>query len=258
LDIATIAGLLTGVTLILLAIVSGSPLTTFIHIPSMMITIGGATAAAFISYPLKTMLGVVAIVKKTVLCKMPSATDLIAKVVKYAEKARKEGMLALEDESETEEDEFLRMGLRLAVDGTDPQLLQKIMENDITALQRRHETGIGVVQSLGTFAPAFGMIGTLVGLVQMLSNMSSPEGIGAGMAVALLTTFYGAFMANVFFLPLAGKLKNRSQEELMLRDLIVEGITSIQTGDSPRVVEEKLKSFLAPKDREAVGKKDAA
>jgi chemotaxis protein MotA len=258
LDIATIAGLLTGVTLILLAIVSGSPITTFIHIPSMMITIGGATAAAFINFPLKTMLGVVAIVKKTVLCKMPSATELIAKVVKYAEKARKEGMLALEDESETEEDEFLRLGLRLAVDGTDPQLLQKIMENDIIALQRRHEVGIGVITSLGTFAPAFGMIGTLVGLVQMLSNMSSPDGIGAGMAVALLTTFYGAFMANVFFLPLAGKLRNRSQEELMLRDLIVEGITSIQTGDSPRVVEEKLKSFLAPKEREALGKKDAA
>ncbi len=257
-DIATIAGLLTGVILILLAIVSGSPITTFIHIPSMMITIGGATAAAFISYPLKTMLGVVAIIKKTVLCKTPSPTDLIGKVVKYAEKARKEGMLALEDESETEEDEFLRLGLRLAVDGTDPQLLQKIMDNDIMALQRRHEVGIGVVQSLGTFAPAFGMIGTLVGLVQMLSNMSSPEGIGAGMAVALLTTFYGAFMANVFFLPLAGKLKHRSQEELMLRDLIVEGITSIQTGDSPRVVEEKLKSFLAPRERELIGKKDAA
>ena len=112
--------------------------------------------------------------------------------------------------------------------------------------------GIGVVTAMGTFAPAFGMIGTLVGLVQMLTNMSSPDGIGAGMAVALLTTFYGAIIANLFFLPLAGKLKNRSAEELLLRDLILEGINSIQTGDSPRVVEEKLKSFLAPKDRETL------
>lgn len=258
-DIATIAGIFTGVTLIVLAILSGSPLTTFIHVPSMMITLGGTIAATFINYPLKTVLGVVAIIKKTVLFKSATPTAMIEKIVKYAEKARKEGMLALEDESETETEEFLRLGLRLAVDGTDPGLLQKILDNDINALQRRHEVGISVVTSMGTFAPAFGMIGTLVGLVQMLSNMSSPDGIGAGMAVALLTTFYGAFMANVFFLPLAGKLKNRSAEELMIRDLTVEGIISIQTGDSPRIVEEKLKSFLAPKDRASLKKKkDAA
>jgi chemotaxis protein MotA len=258
LDIATIAGIFTGVTLILLAIISGSPVTTFIHVPSMMITLGGTVAATFINFPLKTVLGMVAIIKKTVLHKMISPAEVIEKVVKYAEKARKEGMLALEDESENEPNEFLRMGLRLAVDGTDPQLLQRILENDITALQRRHEIGISVMTSMGTFAPAFGMIGTLVGLVQMLSNMDSPDGIGAGMAVALLTTFYGAFMANVFFLPLAGKLRNRSQEELMLRDLIVEGIISIQTGDSPRIVEEKLKSFLAPKDRLGIERKKGA
>lgn len=224
----------------------------------MMITLGGTVAATFINFPLKTVLGMVAIIKKAVLHKMISPAEVIEKVVRYAEKARKEGMLALEDESENEQNEFLRMGLRLAVDGTDPQLLQRILENDISALQRRHEVGISVMTSMGTFAPAFGMIGTLVGLVQMLSNMDSPDGIGAGMAVALLTTFYGAFMANVFFLPLAGKLRNRSQEELMLRDLIVEGIISIQTGDSPRIVEEKLKSFLAPKDRLGLSRKKGA
>ena len=159
-------------------------------------------------------------------------------------------MLALENESESEPDDFLRKGLSLAVDGTDPQLLQKILANDVSALEGRHQIGQNVLAAMGAFAPAFGMIGTLIGLVQMLSSITSPEGIGAGMAIALLTTFYGALMANVFFLPMAGKLKTRTQEELLLRELIIEGIVAIQSGDSPRVVEEKLKSFLPPKERE--------
>jgi chemotaxis protein MotA len=257
-DIATIAGVFTGVTLILLAIVASSPLTTFFDVPSLMITVGGAVAATFISFPLRTVLSMVAVYKKTILHRLETPTQIIQTIVGYAEKARKEGMLALEDESETEPNEFLRMGLRLAVDGTDPQLLHRIMENDIEALGRRHQTGIAVVQTMGTYAPAFGMIGTLVGLVQMLTNMSSPDSLGQGMAVALLTTFYGALMANVFFLPMAAKLKNRSQEEMALRDLVVEGIVSIQSGDSPRVVEEKLKSYLAPKERAGVGRKRGA
>ncbi len=251
-DIATVAGIFSGLTLIVLAIAQGSSPAAFLHVPSMMATIGGTIAATFVNFPLRTVFGVVGIVKKTLLHKMPEPAVLITTMVKYAEKARREGMLALEDESENEPDEFLRKGLRLAVDGTDPQLLQKILQNDISALEGRHQIGQSVLTAMGTFAPAFGMIGTLIGLVQMLSSITSPEGIGAGMAIALLTTFYGALMANILFLPMAGKLRTRSKEELLLRDLIVEGIVAIQTGDSPRVVEEKLKSFLAPKDRERV------
>ena len=167
-------------------------------------------------------------------------------MVHYAERARKEGMLALEEDSENETDLFLRKGLRLAVDGTDPSLLEKILFTDINQQITRHKEGKQILEAGGNFAPAFGMIGTLVGLIQMLSGLDDPSTIGAGMAVALLTTFYGAVLANVFFLPLAGKLETRSRDEIMIREMIIDGIMAIQTGDSPRIVEEKLKSFLSP------------
>ncbi len=256
-DLGTIIGLITGMTLVVLSMAAGTGLGLFIDVPSLMITVGGTIAASFISFPMKVVLGGIAVFRKTVLFKMDALPDLIKTIVGYAEKARKEGMLALEEESESEPNEFLRMGLRMAVDGTDPQLLQRIMENDMEALEYRHDLGVKYVTGLGTAAPAFGMIGTLVGLVKMLANMSDPSALGAGMAVALLTTFYGAFMANLLFLPLADKLKARAAEEMQVRGLVIEGIIAIQSGDSPRVVEEKLKSFLAPKDRAALSK-DAA
>jgi len=257
-DIATVAGLVTGFTLVFLAILSSGSVNLFIDIPSMMIVGGGTIAATLTCFPIKTVFSVMGVIKKTLLHKLETPPDVIATVVKYAEKARKEGMLALEEESETEPNEFLRMGLRLAVDGTDAELLKRILGNDIEGVERRHQVGVNLVQTMGTYAPAFGMIGTLVGLVSMLANMSDPGALGAGMAVALLTTFYGAMAANAVFLPLAVKLKGRSDEELALRDLIVEGIISIQGGDSPRIVEEKLKSFLAPRERAAMSKEKAA
>jgi len=155
-------------------------------------------------------------------------------------------MLALEEDSENEPDKFLAKGLRLAVDGTDPQLLARIMETDLSALETRHKEGKSIFEQLGMFAPAFGMIGTLIGLVQMLANLSDPSSIGSGMAIALLTTFYGSVIANLVALPIAGKLKARSNEELHTREMIIEGIMSIQSGDSPRIVQEKLKSYLTP------------
>ncbi len=251
-DIATIAGLATGLTLVFLAILSGGSITLFIDVPSLMIVGGGTIAATLTCFPLKTVLSVIGVIKKAILAKMQTSTEIIRTIVKYAEKARKEGMLALEEESENEPNEFLRLGLRLAVDGTDPDLLKRILENDMDALERRHQVGVNMVQTMGTYAPAFGMIGTLVGLVQMLANMSDPGSLGSSMAVALITTFYGALFANAIFLPLATKLKGRSEEELAQREMIVEGIISIQSGDSPRIVEEKLKSFLAPREREAL------
>jgi len=157
-----------------------------------------------------------------------------------------------EEDSETEPDVFLAKGLKLAVDGTDPQLLARILETDISALESRHKEGRGIFEAAGMFAPAFGMIGTLIGLVQMLANLSDPSSIGGGMAIALLTTFYGAVVANLIALPLAGKLKARSEEELQSREMIIEGIMSIQSGDSPRIVQEKLKSYLTPAQQTAL------
>jgi chemotaxis protein MotA len=186
------------------------------------------------------------IVKKTLVFAQPQPDAVISKMVQYAERARREGMLALEDDSETEADPFLRKGLRLAVDGTDPQLLEKIMQTDVQQIENRHHEGAKILAAGGSFAPAFGMIGTLIGLVSMLSTLSDPAQIGAGMATALVTTFYGAVLANTFFLPLAGKLEARSREEILNKEMIIDGIMAIQSGDSPRIVEEKLKSFLPP------------
>ena len=190
--------------------------------------------------------------KKTFLFILEDPDNVISKMVGYAERARREGMLALEEDSENETDDFLRKGLRLAVDGTDPQLLEKILETDVEQIENRHSEGAKILSTGGTFAPAFGMIGTLIGLVNMLSNLEDPTQIGAGMATALITTFYGAVLANAVFLPLAGKLETRSKEEMVIKNMVIEGIMAIQSGDSPRIVEEKLKSFLSPTERKRV------
>lgn len=245
-DIATLVGIVLAFGLIVWAISIGGDLGGFIDIPSVAIVIGGTMAAILVNFPLAKVVGMIQVVKKTVLFAAPEPDVVIGKMVSYAERARREGMLALEEDSESEEDEFLRKGLRLAVDGTDPQLLEKIMLTDIAQISARHREGKKILEAGGTFSPAFGMIGTLVGLVNMLASLEDPTSIGAGMATALITTFYGAVLANAFFLPLAGKLETRSEEEMLVKEMIIDGIMAIQSGDSPRIVEEKLRSFLSP------------
>ncbi len=245
-DIATIIGIVGALGLIIWAILMGGSLILFVNVPSMIMVMGGTMMAIMTNYPLPKVIGMGNIIKKTILTEANDPAELIQRLVKYAEQARKEGMLALEEHSENEENEFLRKGLRLAVDGTDPALLQRILETDIEQQQKRHLEGKKILDAGGVYAPAFGMIGTLVGLVNMLANMEDPSTIGVGMAVALLTTFYGAVLANCMFIPLAGKLAMRSAEEVVVREMIIEGVMGIQSGDSPRIVEEKLKSYLTP------------
>ena len=230
----------------------GGSLSGFIDMPSVAVVLGGTFGALLVNFPLPRIIGLAGVFKKTFMFKLDDPDEVIGKMVRYAERARREGMLALEEDSENETDDFLRKGLRLAVDGTDPQLLEKILETDVEQIENRHSEGAKVLSAGGTFAPAFGMIGTLIGLVNMLSNLSDPTQIGAGMATALITTFYGAVMANALFLPLAGKLETRSKEEMMIKGMIIDGIMAIQSGDSPRIVEEKLKSFLSPSMREKI------
>ncbi len=239
-------GIVLAFGLIVWAISLGGNLGQFLNIPSVAIVIGGTMAAILANFPMAKVVGMIKVVKKTVRFAAPEPDTVIGKMVTYAERARREGMLALEEDSEDEEDEFLRKGLRLAVDGTDPQLLEKIMSTDIAQISARHREGKKILEAGGTFAPAFGMIGTLVGLVNMLATLEDPTSIGAGMATALITTFYGAVLANAFFLPLAGKLETRSEEEILVKEMIIDGIMAIQSGDSPRIVEEKLRSFLSP------------
>lgn len=249
-DLATLIGFLFGIFIVLASILTSGGIGVFINIPSIMITVGGTMAGTLAAYPLSDILGVMGVVQKAFFHKSPSSTQVISKVIKFAVKARRDGILALEEEADSEKDAFLKKGIQLAVDGTAPDLLREILESEISNLEERHKLGQSIFDTLGMLSPAFGMIGTLIGLVQMLSTMDDPSTIGPSMAVALITTFYGAVMANLFFIPISIKLKNRSKEEVSAKEVMIEGVLSIQSGDNPRVVEERLKAFLPPKLRD--------
>jgi chemotaxis protein MotA len=251
-DIATIIGIAAGVILILSAIASGGNFGMFIHVPSMLIVFGGTIAATLINFPLADVIGVIKTVKNAFLHKAAPPTEIIKTVVVFATTARRDGILALESKASEAGDEFLEKSVQLAVDGTAPELIKDILTTELAFLEERHSLGQGVFTSMGTFAPAFGMIGTLIGLISMLAALEDPSMIGEGMATALITTFYGAFIANLIFLPIAGKLKVRTRREILTKEVIIEGILSIQSGDNPRVVEQKLKAFIAPTLRDQV------
>lgn len=245
-DHGTVVGILIGMGLVFAAIFLGGGLVIFLNAPSLLIVLGGVCAAVLMSFPLGVVRSVPGVVLKTFLHRAPRPGEVLQRIVRYAEIARRDGMLALEDEAERAPDEFLRKALRLAVDGTDAELLGMILRLELRSLEDRHRTGQNVLRAAGAYAPAFGMIGTLIGLIQMLQVLDRPGSIGHGMAVALVTTFWGAFLANTLFLPLAGKLRHRSEEERAVRRLVIEGVTAIQSGDSPRIVREKLDTFLSP------------
>lgn len=251
-DIATIVGALAGVSLIAMAILQkDGSLMIFWHLPSIMIVFGGTMAATLINFPLSSVLGVISVVKKTFLHKEMEPGMVIGTMVELAEAARREGILSLEQKIEALNDDFAKTGIQLAVDGTEPEMIREVMELELDHLERRHQQGQKILSSMGMSAPGFGMIGTLIGLVKMLVNMDDPSAIGPGMSMALITTFYGAFVANLLFMPLAGKLKVRSEDERLIKRLILEGIMSIQSGENPRMVEQKLNTFVAPRRRES-------
>ena len=249
-DLSTVSGLITALALIFIAVFMGGGALGFVNFPAMMITLGGGMAATLTAFPLPKFLGAIGVVKNAFFSTPDSPAEVISRLVAFATKARREGILVLEQEAESIEDDFLRNGIELAVDGMEPELIRAILSTDLAYLTERHETGAKIFGKIGEYCPAFGMIGTLVGLVQMLQNMNDPSALGPGMATALLTTLYGAIMANVIALPIKDKLEARSAEEVLIKSLMLEGVLSIQSGDNPRVVEQKLKSFLAPTARE--------
>ena len=251
-DIATIIGILLGFMVIITAIVAGGGWQMFIHIPSMAITIGGMLCATLIHFSLPQFLGIFSIVKKTIIAKIPSQTELVQKMVNYAAINRRDGALALEQEIPNLDNSFFIKGLQMLVDGRDAEQIRDFMSIEIQYLQDRHSTGKKILEFMGSAAPAFGMIGTLIGLVQMLRNLDSPDAIGGGMAVALLTTFYGALSANLVFIPLAGKLGIYSKAETTAIEMIVEGICAIAEGDNPTIVREKMQAFISQGRREEV------
>lgn len=253
-DIATLLGFILGFVFLLWGISLSGTIGTFIHLPSLVLVLGGAVSATIISLPLKKFINSFKILKNIIASKDTKPNNIIQDIVDLANIARKEGLLALEDASEKVNDSFLRKGSMLIVDGTDPELVRSILETELSFLEERHRDGQGIFETLGSFAPAFGMIGTLIGLINMLKDLEDPASVGPNMSVALITTFYGSLFANLIFLPIANKLKIRSKEEILVKELIVEGLLSIQAGENPRIIEEKLKTFLSPEQRTSIMK----
>jgi len=248
-DIGTITGIVVGFVLIVSAIQIQGGLTFFINVPSLMIVMGGTIASTLVSFPVGRVVGVMNVVRNAFLQKNLDPNQTIDNLVAFAEKARREGILSLEGAIEEVDDDYLKSGIRLAVDGVEPELIKDILDTELAFIEDRHKIGQAIFSTMGSYAPAWGMIGTLIGLVLMLQQMEDPSSIGPAMAVALLTTLYGAIMANVVFLPIAGKLKNRTAEEILIKEITIEGIMSIQSGDNPRIVKQKLQAFLSPQMR---------
>jgi len=249
LDIATIAGILAGFGLIIGTIALGGGGAAFVHLPSLMIVIGGSTAATLVNFPMEQMIATFKVAAKAFRKQENKEMEAVQQFSDLAKLARRDGILALDRQLGEVEDPFMRVGLEMAVDGTEPDTILDIMETEVTSLIGRHKTGQGIFTSLGTYAPAFGMIGTLIGLVKMLGSLDDPSSIGPAMAIALITTFYGAVLGNLVYLPMAGKLKSKSSSEIMFKQMIIEGVLAIQRGVHPRNIERKLLNYIAPKDR---------
>lgn len=254
-DLASILGLVICFALVIFGIVSGdqgfSAMKSFLDGQSAIITFGGAFCAVLAC---NTVADFVAGLKSFALIFKVPALDtpqMIQKIIDLSNVARKEGLLSLEEAASDIDDAFLKKGILLVVDGTDPELVRGIMETELINVEGRHKAKIQFWQDLGAMGPAWGMIGTLIGLVNMLQNLSDAAAIGPAMAVALLTTLYGSMLANWICTPVSSKLKVNNDTEMMIKEIMIEGLLSIQAGENPRVIEEKLKAFLAPKDRPA-------
>ncbi|MCI9150264.1 MAG: motility protein A [Lachnospiraceae bacterium] len=255
-DIASLIGILMGLVMVVFGIVSGDgvgALGNFGDVPSVIITIGGSVSGVLASHALPDFINGLKGFTLTLKGSQDKPDEVIRNIIDLSNVARKEGLLALEETANGIEDEFLKKGIMLVVDGTDPELVRGILETDLNCVEARHKTVIGFWDKWAELGPAWGMIGTLIGLVNMLKKLNDPSAIGPAMAVALLTTLYGSLIANWLCNPTSAKLKVKNDLEISMKEVIVEGILSIQAGENPRVIEEKLKSFLSPKDRAGLG-----
>ncbi|MFT6144664.1 MAG: chemotaxis protein MotA [Myxococcota bacterium] len=248
-DLATIIGFIATVLLLVAAILIGGPLTAFVDYASVAVVIGGTMGAVYIGFPggqVKSALGAGKFALKPNSYPPGETVKLLQDL---SAKARSEGLLSLEAAAEEASDPFLKRGLQLMADGQDQDTVESVMYGEMDKISERHKGNVDVWDGIGSYAPAMGMIGTLIGLVQMLQNMSDPAAIGPAMAVALLTTFYGSLIANLIGIPIANKLKLRNKQEVAHMELIVTGMSSILAGENPRFLVERLNSTLAPADR---------
>ena len=243
-------GLMAGFIMIIISIRVAGERVSFIDVPSILITFGGSFCAILISFPFKTIVKIPKILKTLLFTPKDNRPELIIQLSNLAKKARQEGLLSLEDDIEQMKNPLLATGLQMVVDGVEPDRIREIMEMELDAIERRHRLGQDVFYKWGELAPGFGMIGTLIGLIIMLAELDDPSAIGSGMATALITTFYGSLASNLLFLPIANNLKSQTDEEMFTGELIIDGVLEIQAGSNPRLLEEKLTTYLSTEERE--------
>ena len=248
-DMLTMIGLLIGAGLLVNGMMSGSSLMIFWDVPSVLITVGGSFAAVLMVYSMEDIKLLGKLIGQIFSEKKISSVEIVRKFAHVSKKARREGLLSLEDDISDLEDEFMKKGLQMVVDGIEPDTIKDILELEIDEMENRHNNSASIFSAWGVYAPAFGMIGTLIGLIQMLQNLTDISNIASGMGKALITTFYGSLLANLFCIPMAANLKQKSAKEVSLRQLMLEGVLAIQSGVNPRIVEEKLLTYLSPKDK---------
>lgn len=251
-DILTPIGITVGFMMLIFAIRSNGEsggLADFLDVPSVFIVLGGVFASLLITFKFEQLKLTTKVIKESFIKNEDRLPEMIDLFIRLSERARREGILALENELEEVEDPFIKKGIMLAVDGIEPEVITDILNAEITAMEERHYKGRTIIEKAGEYSPAWGMIGTLVGLVLMLNQLNDPETLGPAMAVALITTLYGTVLANLVFIPMATKLESKTEEEVFLKQIIIEGIIGVQSGQNPRILEEKLSAFVSAEDQ---------
>ena len=251
-DIASFIGIFGGLGIVFFGAFVGGSLGGLIDVPSMFITIGGSYMCLFLTYPLSYVIGIFKVMGKVFKVADYKEKEMVQKLVALSEKSRRTGLLALEEEIQDFEDDFLRTGLRNVIDGIDGAAIRVSMENELTQMEERHNKWISLVNAWATLAPGFGMSGTVIGLIGMLLNLEDKSSLGPNMAVALVTTFYGSMMSNWMLIPIASKLAYQNNLEIRSKEMIIEGILGIQSGDHPRILAQRLLTYLDPKDRKVL------
>ena len=248
-DISSVIGIVSGIGFVIGTILIGGGLGSFVNIPSVLIVVGGTFAATMIAFPLSDFLSVFKTAIKVFIFKIEPSEEIIANLIEISNKARKGGLLSIEGDIQNTSDKYLAQALQMTVDGVKTNDIAQIMQKQMSLKRKQLGIGATIFKNMGAYAPAFGMIGTLIGLVQMLANLDDPSSIGPKMAVAMITTFYGSVMANLFFIPMSDKLKGRNEEEMVSMNIIFEGILSIREGEHPKLMEDKLNIYLTGGDK---------
>jgi chemotaxis protein MotA len=259
-DIATISGLVGALLLVFIAVYQSEGLAgfkAFVSAEAFLVVIGGTIAALLVNYPLKQVLGVVKVLKKVLSAKEEDTSQIISTFVNLCTKARQRGFLSLEEDVKKIDNDFLRRGVQLVIDGADQEFIRTMLETEIGFIKERHKVGQEIFNALGTYAPALGIIGTVLGMILMLRTIDNPAEVPKRMALALAAAFYGLSAGYILFLPMAGKLRRRSEEELLIKEIIIRGVLLLQSGASPMIVESNLKAYLEPSARAAIKREKA-